>query len=140
MSRESWNRNLDVQSEYYANENRRRRIESENDCWHSEAGQYHIHYNDERNEEINRRNAEILRNLESFYSSKTGIIIALIVSIGLCIVTQTLRLLGFMVWNLVFCFLIAGYYWMFAKTKVRPKITNQETMIRLSAREKAYRR
>ena len=140
MSRESWNRNLDVQSEYYANENRRRRIESENDYLHSEAGQYPIRYYNERNEEINRRNAEILRNLESFYSSKTGIIVALIVSIGLCIVTQTLRLLGFMVWNLVFCFLIVGYYWMFAKTKVRPKITNQETMIRLSAKEKAYRR
>ena len=140
MSRESWERNSDVQSEYFANENRRLHIEPENDYWHSETGQYLIRYNHERNEEINRRNAEILGNLKSFYSSRNGIILSLIVSIMVCILTSTVSVLGFILWNLVLFFPVVGYYRMFAKTKVRPEITSQETMIRLSARDKAYGR
>jgi hypothetical protein len=140
MASQRWNRHLDVQTKYFENENLRRHQESENDYWHSEAGQYHIRYNDERNLEIDRRNEEVIENLKHFYLSRNGIIIVLIASIGLCILSSTLNIIGFIGWNFCIGFLIFGYYFVFAKNKVRQEINNRQTMIRLSAREKSYDR
>lgn len=118
---------------------------------HSPAGQYHIRYNDARNEDIARRNdelnkryAEIMGNLSKFYFSRKGIII-LIISFVLSLVTFPMNSLfqGLVTWNILILIVMGLFFYVTAKTKitttVRPEITRDEA-IRQSAREKAYRR
>ena len=139
MARDNWNRHLDAQANYHENEDARRRMEHENEYWHSNAGGHHIRYNDARNEEISRRNQEILRNLKNLFLSKIiGII--LIISIGLSLLTSIKAIVtGIIVWNILIFVLMCGFYRIFAKTQVRPEISREQA-IRQSARDQAYRR
>ena len=139
MASDRWNRNLDAQSSYNEDENARRHMEHENDYWHSEAGGHHIRYNDARNDEISRKNQEILRNLKNLYLSK-NIVIILIISIGLSLLTSIKDIVtGIIVWNLFILLLTCAYFRVFSKTKVRPDISREQA-IRQSAWDKAHRR
>ncbi len=140
MSRGRYYRNLDAQSEFYEEENRRRDNEFENNYWHSEAGQYHIRYNDEREDEINRRNSEVYNNLKNFYFSRNGILIALGTTIGLAILTGTAEITYILGWFVIIALIVIGYYFLTAKTNVRREITSRQEMIHRSARDKVYRR
>ena len=130
----------DPELRYYAVENRRRNLEHENAYWHSEAGQYHLRYNAARDEEISKRNAEIMHNLKNLYFSNK-IAAILIISLVITVLTfpWTVLIQGLIVWNAVIIVLLGVYYFVTAKTKVRPEIKDREEMIRLSAHQKAFR-
>jgi len=131
----------DPQSRYYDREDRRRHLEHESDYWHSEPGQYHLKYVAARDAEIRERNAEIIQNLKNIYFSKK-IVIIFIISIVLSILSfpLTIFLQGVIMWNILIFGLLLAFYYVTAKTKVRPEIRDRETMIRLSAQNKAFRK
>jgi hypothetical protein len=137
----AYRRGYSPQADYYDDENYRRGLEHENDYWHSEAGQYHLRYDADRDDELRRRNAEVMHHMTSIYFSKKVIWI-LVITVVLSLLTAPLNNFVIMMMGLNFMifFMLFLYSYVTAKTRVRPEIRSRHDAILMSAQHKAFRR
>jgi ABC-type bacteriocin/lantibiotic exporter with double-glycine peptidase domain len=137
----AYRRDYSPQDDYYADENTRRKLEHDNEYMHSEAGQFHIKYNIERANEQEQKRNEVLQNLKSIYFSNK-IFVILIVTIVLTLLMYPLQFffMAIIGMNFFVLFVLFAYYWVTAKTQVRPEIQDRQQAVYLSALKKAGRR
>jgi hypothetical protein len=120
MSTDPLEKIVKVDPDFQYDENTEKVHKLWDDSWHIEGQNLQQNYNKTRDAEMNTRIEEIFSKTKTFYCSGKGVIV-LIVSIVLCVITETLSAEGLFFWNIVLLIIVLGYYHVTSRTEVQPE-------------------
>jgi hypothetical protein len=118
MSPDRLERYVNPDSQYRYDETSFRFHDHGNGFWRSEGETLKQDYNKIRDSEMQTRNMEIFHKVLHFYLSRNGVI-ALLISIGLCLITSVFSFEGLFFWNILLFMIVWGFYEITVRKAVR---------------------